>query len=114
MVMCRYSCDINHYTALNLTKLDILDDFDEILVGTEYLIDGKPIDYFPADLEILGKVEVKYETLPGWKRSTMGVTKWDDLAENARQYVEFVEREAGGIPIRWIGTGPAREHLIEL
>jgi adenylosuccinate synthase len=112
IVMCRYSNAINYYTALNLTKLDVLDDFDEIKVATAYQIDGKELDSFPADLETLGKVEVAYAILPGWKSSTMGVRKWEDLPLRAQNYVEFIEREIG-VPIKWIGTGPKRDHMIE-
>lgn len=113
MVMLRFSCAINHYTALNLTKLDILDNFDEIQVGVAYKIDGKVLDSFPASIETLDKVEVVYKTLPGWKSNTMGAKKWDDLPPNAQKYVQFIERETG-IPVRWIGTGPAREDMIDL
>lgn len=113
MVMCRYSAAINCYTALNLTKLDILDDFDEIKVAVSYRLEGKDLASFPADQEVLNKVEVVYETLPGWKTNTMGATKWEDLPPNAQKYIEFIEREIGNVPVKWIGTGPARSHMIE-
>ncbi|KAJ6160485.1 Adenylosuccinate synthetase [Penicillium chermesinum] len=93
LVLARYSNAINHYTALNLTKLDVLDDFDEIKVGVAYLT-------------------VEYVTLPGWKSNTMGITRYEDLPPNARAYIEFIEKEIGGVPVKWIGTGPAREHMI--
>ncbi|KAJ5614669.1 Adenylosuccinate synthetase [Penicillium herquei] len=114
LVLARYSHAINHYTALNLTKLDILDDFDEIKVGVAYILpDGKrTTGTFPADSSVVEKLEVEYVTLPGWKSNTMGVTKYEDLPANARAYIEFIEREIGGVPIKWIGTGPAREHMI--
>jgi adenylosuccinate synthase len=112
LVMCKYSTEINCYTAINLTKLDILDDFDEIKVAVAYRLDGKDLDSFPADLTVLDKVEVVYETLPGWKSNTMGAKKWEELPPNAQKYVEYVERRIG-VPIRWIGTGPARDHMIE-
>jgi adenylosuccinate synthase len=72
LVVVRYSAAVNHYTALNLTKLDVLDGFEEIKVATEYWVDGKMLESFPADLELLEKVEVRYETLPGWKSKTIG------------------------------------------
>ncbi|KAL1960843.1 hypothetical protein VTO42DRAFT_5826 [Malbranchea cinnamomea] len=112
LVMCRYSHAINHYTALNLTKLDILDDFDEIKVAVAYRLDGKELESFPADVEVLEKVEPVYETLPGWKSSTMGAKKWEDLPPNAQKYVEYIEQQVN-VPIKWIGTGPARDHMIE-
>jgi len=112
LVVVRYSAAVNHYTALNLTKLDVLDGFEEIKVATEYWVDGKMLESFPADLELLEKVEVRYETLPGWKSKTIGVTRWEDLPERAREYVQFIEKFLDGLNIRWIGTGPGREHMI--
>ncbi|KAK2873716.1 hypothetical protein FQN49_002133 [Arthroderma sp. PD_2] len=113
MVLLRYSTRINHYTALNLTKLDILDDFDEIKVAVAYKLDGKELESFPASPEALEKVEIVYETLPGWKSTTMGISKWEDLPTNAQKYIEYIERSVGGVPIKWIGTGPARSHMID-
>ncbi|RJE20225.1 hypothetical protein PHISCL_07443 [Aspergillus sclerotialis] len=114
LVLCRYSTAINHYTALNLTKLDILDDFDEIKVGVAYILpDGTRTDTsYPADADVLEKVKVEYVTLPGWKCNTMGATKYEDLPENARKYIEFIEQGLGGVPVKWIGTGPSRDHMI--
>ncbi|PGH28115.1 adenylosuccinate synthetase [Polytolypa hystricis UAMH7299] len=112
LVMCRYSKEINCYTALNLTKLDILDDFDEIKVAVAYKVDGKELESFPADLEVLEKIEVEYDTLPGWKSNTLGTTKWEDLPPNAQKYVEYIERDLA-VPVKWIGTGPSRSHMIE-
>lgn len=112
LVMCRYSTAINHYTALNLTKLDILDDFDEIKIAVAYRVDGKEVESFPADAEELQRVEPVYEILPGWKSNTMGATKWEDLPSNAQKYIEYIEKDLG-VPIKWIGTGPARSHMIE-
>lgn len=112
LVMCRYSAAINYYTALNLTKLDILDDFDEIKVAIAYRLDGKETESFPADLEVLEKVEVVYETLPGWKSNTMGVQNWEELPPNAQKYVQYIEKQLD-VPVRWIGTGPKRDHMIE-
>ncbi|OQD78313.1 hypothetical protein PENDEC_c001G02306 [Penicillium decumbens] len=114
LVLARYSHAINHYTALNLTKLDVLDDFDEIKVGVAYILpDGTRTTYsFPADPNVVEKLQVEYVTLPGWKTNTMGVTRYEDLPPNAKAYIEYIEREIGGVPIKWIGTGPAREHMI--
>ncbi|KAJ5388517.1 hypothetical protein N7509_011058 [Penicillium cosmopolitanum] len=114
LVLARYSHAINHYTALNLTKLDVLDDFDEIKVGVAYILpDGTRTTFtFPADPNVVDKIQVEYATLPGWKSNTMGVTRYEDLPPNARAYIEFIEREIGNVPVKWIGTGPAREHMI--
>ncbi|CAG8241385.1 unnamed protein product [Penicillium salamii] len=114
LVLCRYSHAINHYTALNLTKLDVLDDFDEIKVGVAYKLPcGKrTTGTFPADPNVVEKIEVEYVTLPGWKSNTMGAKRYEDLPPNAKAYIEFIERELGGVPVKWIGTGPAREDMI--
>ena len=111
LVILKYSTAINHYTSLNLTKLDILDDFDEIKVATAYKVDGEELPSFPATNEVLSKVEIVYKTFPGWKSETTGVNTFNGLPENARKYIEFVE-EFVGAPIKWIGTGPGREAMI--
>jgi adenylosuccinate synthase len=111
LVVVKYSHDVNGYTALNLTKLDILDDFDEIKVAVEYSYQGQPLESFPANGKILENVEVKYVTLPGWKKSTYGVTAYYDLPANARSYIDYIEKFTG-VKVKYIGTGPNREHLI--
>lgn len=111
LVVLRYSCTINHYTALNLTKLDILDDFDEIPVGVGYTLDGAVLEDFPADMATLDRVGVTYKTFPGWKEKTASITDFDRLPQRARDYVKFVE-DFVGVPIKWIGTGPEREAMI--
>ena len=111
LVVVKFSNAINWYDAINLTKLDILDDFDEVRVATEYTHQGQTLPSFPADLSVLEHMEVKYETLPGWKQSTVGMTKYEQLPENARKYVEYIEKFIG-VKIKYIGTGPGRESMI--
>ena len=111
LVIVKYSSEVNNYTAINLTKLDILDDFEEIQIGIDYTLDGASLGTFPANLDTLDNVEVTYMTMPGWKSPTTKLTKWDDLPGNARKYIEFIE-EFVGIPIRYIGTGPGRDDMI--
>lgn len=91
--------------------MDVLDDFDEIKVGIAYKLDGVELDSFPADPDAVARVEVVYKTFPGWKSSTRKMQNYDDLPENARKYVEFIEAELG-IPIKFIGTGPSRQAMI--
>lgn len=102
---------MNDYTSLNLTKLDILDDFEEIKVATGYSHQGQKLESFPANPEVLATVDVTYETLPGWQKPTTGAKSYYDLPLNARKYVEFIEKKVG-VHIRWIGVGPGREHMI--
>lgn len=111
LVIVKYSKAVNHYTALNLTKLDILDSFPEIPVATAYHLDGQALDSFPADLQKLARVEVQYTTFPGWQKPTTGAKSYYDLPKNARAYVEFIE-EFVGVKVKYIGTGPAREDMI--
>lgn len=109
--LTKYSVMINGFTDLNLTKLDVLDDLDEIKVATKYLLNGEVLESFPAALEDLAEVEVEYETLPGWKQSLDEVRSWDDLPENAKNYVLRLE-ELIGCPIKTIGVGMRRDQLI--
>ena len=111
LVVLKHSCLINGYDRLNLTKLDVLDQLPDIKIGVRYLVDGKPLSGFPADLDVLEKVEVEYVVLKGWMQSIEGVTKYEGLPEACRKYVEFVE-EALSVGIDWIGVGPGRESMI--
>lgn len=112
-VVVRYSHLINEYTSLNLTKLDVLDDLDEIKIGVKYTLDGQVLDSFPADLSQLARVVVDYETLPGWKQDISNVRKFEDLPVNAQNYVRRIE-ELVGAPVQWIGVGAARDAMVEI
>ncbi|KAL9604939.1 MAG: hypothetical protein Q9219_000127 [cf. Caloplaca sp. 3 TL-2023] len=114
LVALRYSCAINHYTALNLTKLDILDHFPRLKVATAYrdTSTGNVLESFPADLEVLERCEVVYEELEGWKgKSCAGKRGWWDLPREARAYVEFLEGKVG-VKVGFIGTGKEREAMV--
>ncbi|KAK3446751.1 hypothetical protein EUGRSUZ_A02394 [Eucalyptus grandis] len=112
IVALKYCCQINGFSSLNLTKLDVLSDLPEIQLGVAYnQIDGIPIESFPADLRLLEQLKVEYEVLPGWKCDISSVRSYSDLPKAARQYVERIE-ELVGIPIHYIGIGPGRDALI--
>jgi len=111
LVQVRLAHDVNSFTSLNLTKLDVLDSFEDIQVGIAYVVDGAELASFPAGKQILDKAEVKYQTFKGWKTSTTGVTEWDRLPRAAQEYVEFIERFLG-VHVKYIGTGPGREEMI--
>uniref|UniRef100_A0AAZ3SMI5 Adenylosuccinate synthetase n=1 Tax=Oncorhynchus tshawytscha TaxID=74940 RepID=A0AAZ3SMI5_ONCTS len=113
LVILRYANMINGFTAFALTKLDILDVMDEIKVGVSYKLKGKKIPYFPANMDVLQKVEVEYEKLPGWKSDTSACRKWEDLPGKAQNYIRFVENHVG-VPIKWVGVGKARESMIQM
>uniref|UniRef100_A0A5F4WF36 Adenylosuccinate synthetase n=1 Tax=Callithrix jacchus TaxID=9483 RepID=A0A5F4WF36_CALJA len=101
------------FHRLALTKLDILDVLGEIKVGVSYKLNGKRIPYFPANQEMLQKVEVEYETLPGWKADTTGARRWEDLPPQAQNYIRFVENHVG-VAVKWVGVGKSRESMIQL
>jgi adenylosuccinate synthase len=111
LVVVNYSTAINGYTALNITKLDILDQLPEIKVGIAYKFKGETLDSFPEDLSIVEQVEVVYKTFPGWKSSTSNCRKFEDLPAEAQTYLRFIE-EFTGVPVKWIGVGPARDEMI--
>lgn len=111
VMLTKYSIMINGFTALNLSKLDVLDDLDEIKIAVGYKLDGKNLDSFPALLEDLERVEVVYETMPGWKTSLKEISSWDALPENAKKYVLRLE-ELLGCPIKYVGIGQRRDQML--
>nr|XP_032657008.1 adenylosuccinate synthetase isozyme 2 [Chelonoidis abingdonii] len=98
---------------LAVMKLDILDAFPEIKVGVAYILNGEIIPHFPANHEVLNKVEVQYETFPGWDTDISNARTFDELPVNAQNYVRFIEMELG-IPVKWIGVGKSRESMIQM
>lgn len=112
LVVLKYSNLINGYTSLNITKLDVLDKFNEIEVGVAYKLNGKELPSFPEDLIDLAKVEVVYKKFPGWEQDITGIKKYEDLPENAKNYLKFIE-DYLQVPIQWVGTGPARDSMLE-
>ncbi|MFM8440514.1 MAG: adenylosuccinate synthetase, partial [Acidobacteriota bacterium] len=107
----RYAADLNGFDSVALTKLDVLDALDEIKVCVAYEIDGRRIDYFPSVSVELSTIKPIYETLPGWKSETRGITEFAKLPENARKYVEFLSRSIG-VEIGLISTGPERDETV--
>ncbi|KAI1810401.1 Adenylosuccinate synthetase [Poronia punctata] len=113
LVVLKYSADVNHYTSLNLSKLDVLDTFPIIKVAIAYKDPetGDVLENFPADLGILERCEVIYQELEGWQQPTTQAKTFEDLPKNARAYVKLIEDHCG-VPVTWIGTGPRREDMI--
>ncbi|KAH6866177.1 Adenylosuccinate synthetase [Thelonectria olida] len=112
LFVIKYSNSINFYSSLNLTKLDVLDTFETIKVAIAYKIDGEELDSYPADLDILERAEVVYHEMPGWKKPTTNARTYFDLPKAARDYVEYIENFVG-VKIKYIGTGPDREAMIQ-
>jgi len=107
----RYAAEINGFTSVALTKLDVLDALEQIKVCVGYRLHGKTLDAFPAVSQDLRKVEPVYETLPGWKSSTVGITDLSELPRAAREYVNFLSNQIG-VQIGLISTGPERTQTI--
>ncbi len=107
----RYAAEINGFDTVALTKLDILDALDEIKVCVGYRRDGQSCESFPAVSQELREVEPVYETLPGWRSSTEGMTELDALPGAARDYVDFISAQIG-VPVGLVSTGPERSQTI--
>jgi len=112
-VLVRQSIKISGINGIALTKLDVLDELDEIKMCVKYEIDGKEIDYLPASTEDQLKIKPIYKTLPGWKKSTKGVKNLEDLPENAKKYINAI-KDFTGTKISSISTSPEREDTILL
>jgi len=107
----RYAVRINGLTGIALTKLDVLDVFEEIKICTAYRHEGRSYTEFPSQPWILDEAEPVYEAVPGWGKEILGITEWEDLPEPARAYVEYLERILE-CPIPIVSTGPDRKHTI--
>ena len=105
-----YGCRIQGTTDVAFTVLDVLGYLDEIPVCVGYDIDGEVTTDFPTTSK-LKKAKPVYETLPGWKTDIRGIKKYEDLPENCRKYIEFVEEHIG-FPITMISNGPGRNDII--
>jgi len=111
MVALRRSFAINSVTGLCITKLDVLDGMERVRICTGYTLDGRELDVPPLDAEELARCEPRYLDFPGWSDSTVGISSFDALPENARRYLEAIER-LGGLPIDLISTGPDRQQTL--
>ncbi len=109
-VASKYGCRLQGTTDVAFTVLDVLGYLDEIPVCTGYEINGKVTDEFPVTVE-LEKAKPVLETLPGWKCDIRGIKKYEDLPENCRNYIEFIEKRIG-FPITMISNGPSRDDII--
>lgn len=110
-VASRYGCRVQGATEVALTVLDVLGYLDELPVCIGYEIDGEVTRDFPTT-RLLKKAKPVYTTLPGWKCDIRGITKYEDLPENCRNYIEFIEKELE-VPITMISNGPGRHEIIK-
>jgi adenylosuccinate synthase len=110
-VVARTAVELSGADAVAITKLDVLDDLENIPVCVGYRLDGKDLDDLPALVEDTARLEPRYENRPGWKTKTTAVTRYEDLPAAAREYVRFLEERVGA-PAVFLSTGPRREETI--
>ena len=109
-VATRYGCMMQGATYVALTNLDVLGYLEQIPVCVAYEIDGERIEHFPVT-PLLERAKPVYEALPGWMCDTRGIKRFEDLPENARRYVETLEKLIG-VPVRFVSNGPRRDEII--
>jgi adenylosuccinate synthase len=111
VVILRLARRINGLSSMAVTRVDILDELEEIKICTHYERNGQRVDHFPGDLNVLAECEPVYETMPGWQTPTTHIRSYGDLPENARSYLERIS-ELSRIPISIVSVGPDREETI--
>ena len=110
-VAVKHSVRINGTTGLALMLLDVLDSFEEIEVCYLYEYNGEPLDYYPASLKILEECKPINKKLKGWKKDITSMTSWEELPEEAKDYVLEIEKITG-VPVKFVSVGPGREQTI--
>jgi len=111
--LLKRSAQVNGLSGLCITKLDVLDGLEELLLCVGYELDGERIDLLPLGAEEIARCTPIYEKIPGWTQTTVGVTEYNALPANARKYLERIEQTTG-VPIAMISTSPDRDHTILL
>ena len=110
-VLVRHAIEVSGIDGMALTKLDVLDSFEEINICVAYELDGKVIDYFPSSSEEQARIKPVFEKFDGWDNSTFGARLWNDLPAEAIKYVKRIE-ELTGIPVSLLSTSPERDDTI--
>lgn len=110
--LVKFACELNGYTSMAITKLDVLDTFKQLKICIGYTYKGKPVRYYDGDAVFLTNVTPVYKTLPGWRQSTKGLTKFEKLPLAAQNYIKAVEKYVG-VKASLISTGPQREAIIK-
>jgi adenylosuccinate synthase len=111
VVMARQAVRLNSLSEIALTKLDVLDKFDEIKVCVAYLHEGVRYEYMPFHQSVLHDVTPVYETIQGWQSELTAVSHIDQMPAAAMDYVRFLEEKIG-VPITVVGVGPEREQFV--
>jgi adenylosuccinate synthase len=113
LVPLRLAARVNGLHGAVVSKLDVLDEMDQIPVCTAYKLRGKIFSEMPLPVALIAEAEPVYETLPGWRTDTSGITSWDELPANAQEYLRFVS-EGCGVPVAAISVGQRRDQIIWL
>ncbi len=113
LVVLRHAVRVNQLDGLVITKLDVLDTFEEIKVCVAYDCGGEKIDHFPASLSLLRECRPVYVTMKGWLKPTKGIRDISDLPPRAKEYIGLIE-EVTGVPVVMLSTGPRREECLWL
>jgi len=113
LVALKYAVRVNGMNELTLTKLDILDDFEEIKLCTEYELEGELTSTFPLDLPDVDNIRPKYKTMPGWQQSLASCNSFEDLPDEAKNYLQFVQ-EYLGVELTYLSKGPKRSETIKV
>jgi adenylosuccinate synthase len=113
VAILRYSADVNGFTELALTKMDILSGFDQLKIAVAYEIDGQPVTYPPSDNAEMERAKPIYETLPGWSEDISMARSVDDLPSAALAYVRRIG-ELCDVPVTMISVGPERDQYVTL
>lgn len=111
MVVLKNAARLNSLTGLAITKLDVLDDLDELKICVGYAYQGQTLTHFPPEIAALDTCTPVYETLPGWKQTTAAVKTYDQLPEKAKAYLDRIV-ELSGVPVKIVSVGPGREATI--
>ena len=106
-----YAAELNSFDYLAITRLDILDDMEEIKVCTGYEYEGKEVEEYPADLKFLEKITPVYKTFKGWKQKISDIRSYDELPALCKEYLEGISKLIG-VPIGIVSVGPSREQTI--
>ncbi len=113
LVVVRHACMISGITKLAITKLDVLDSLKQVKICTHYQLNGKKIDYFPANIEDVKQCKPIYKEFKGWNKIDKNSSKFSDIPKEAQEYLRFIEKELQ-VPIAVISIGPGRRETIEI
>jgi adenylosuccinate synthase len=113
-VLLRKAVQVNGMTRMAITKLDVLNDLDEIKICTHYIINGKKTADYPSDVSLLAKARPVYQTMKGWKKDIRGARTLANLPRNARAYLDRLQELCYGVPVLMVSVGPERTQTIQV